>query len=154
MAIAFFHTWTSYGSRLPGDLRGWFERGRGWQLGDARRELQAALLMTEDALVLDDEQRRIVEKTIVDHCRIRGWELHAVNCRTNHVHVVVTANREIKVVRQQFMAWCTRKLKDRERTLNSGKPLRESWWTDRGWDEYLDDAESLANVIAYTRDGQ
>jgi hypothetical protein len=37
--------------------------------------------------------------------------LHAVNCRSNHVHVVVTANRDPDEVREQFKAWCTRRLK-------------------------------------------
>ena len=73
--------------------------------------------MTEDACILDLEQRRLVEKTIADHCRIRGWELHAVNCRTNHLHVVVTADRDADTVREQFKAWCTRKLKEQQRTL-------------------------------------
>ena len=48
--------------------------------------------MTEPALTLTDEQRRIIkEDTIAAHCRIRGWHLHAVNVRTQHVHVVVNA---------------------------------------------------------------
>jgi hypothetical protein len=32
--------------------------------------------------------------------------------------------------------------------------VRENWWTERGWDEYIDDEDSLAEVIAYVRDGQ
>jgi hypothetical protein len=34
--------------------------------------------MTETAVNLDSEQRAIVEKTIADHSKIRGWILHAV----------------------------------------------------------------------------
>ena len=48
--------------------------------------------MTEDACRLDDEHRRLVEATIAEHCAIRGWTLYAVNCRSNHVHVVVAAS--------------------------------------------------------------
>jgi len=83
--------------------------------------------------------------------------LHAVNCRTNHVHVVVTApDRAIEIPREQFKAWCTRKLKERE-LLRRGDPraaLREKWWTERGWDEYIDDEDSLAEVMAYVLEGQ
>jgi REP element-mobilizing transposase RayT len=156
MAIAFFHTWTTYGTWLPGDARGWFKRGRGLQTPDAMRELEASLIMTEDALVLDEEQRRIVEKTIADHCRIRDWELHAVNCRTNHVHVVVTADRDILVVREQFKAWCTRKLKEHQRAMAGNNPTepREKWWTQRGWDEYVDDEDALAATVTYVAEGQ
>jgi hypothetical protein len=34
MAIAYFSTWTTYGTWLPGDSRCWFERGKGFQTPD------------------------------------------------------------------------------------------------------------------------
>src|SRR5262249_54587836 len=103
------------------------------------------------ALTLDPEQRRLVEKTITEHCAIRKWALHSVNCRSNHVHVAVTApGRKIEVPREQFKAWCTRRLKEQSRA----PVLRDNWWTDRGWDEYIDDEEGLFNVNVYVLDGQ
>src|SRR5262245_26539839 len=120
MAIAFFSTWTTYGTWLPGDPRGWYQRGHGLREPDALRRFEAALLMTEDALILDAEQRRLVEKTIADHCVIRKWVLHSVNCRSNHVHVAVTApGRTIEVPREQFKAWCTRRLKEFDQARTS-----------------------------------
>src|SRR5262249_30042120 len=132
--LAFFLTWTTYGTWLPGDDRGWVERGKGHQLPDSMLKHEAEARMIEDACVLDDEQRRIVEMTIVKHCAIRSWELHAVNCRTNHVHVVVSANQAPKDVREQLMAWCTRKLKEfeRARSADPAAAVRENWWTERG----------------------
>src|SRR5215208_5502449 len=88
--LAYFLTWTTYGTWLPGDDRGWTKRGKGQQLPDFYRMFASALRMTEDAIVLSPQQRLAVEETIREHCRIRGWTLHAVNCRTNHVHVVFT----------------------------------------------------------------
>src|SRR5580704_16263495 len=99
MAIAYLLTWTTYGTWLPGDKRGSFADGKGLQAPNSIRELEAAARMTEDACILDPQQRTLVEQTIADHCRIRGWQLHAVNCRSNHVHVVVTAKRKPEVVR-------------------------------------------------------
>lgn len=158
MAVAFFSTWTTYGTWLPGDSRGWYQRGRGLQDPDALRRLEASLLMSEAALTLDPQQRRMVENTIAKHCAIRGWVLHAVNCRTNHVHVVVTApGRDIEVPREQFKAWCTRCLKEQTQSASPTRQivtLREHWWTERGWDEYIDDEETLAIVIAYVLEGQ
>ena len=58
---------------------------------DAKYEQAAWQRMTEPELTLDAEQRDIVEKTVADHCRFRRWHLHAVNCRTQHVHLVATA---------------------------------------------------------------
>ncbi len=35
-----------------------------------------------------------------------------------------------------------------------GATARENWWTDRGWDEYIDDDSSLAEVIEYIIESQ
>jgi REP element-mobilizing transposase RayT len=158
MAIAYFSTWTTYGTWLPGDDRGWFQSGHGWQEPDRMRAFKAALRMTDDALTLDPEQRRLVETVVAEHCAIRDWVLHAVNCRSNHIHVVVTAPaRALEVPREQFKAWSTRRLKNLERTRRTAAPptgLREEWWTERGWDEYIDDEEQLAAVIHYVLEEQ
>jgi REP element-mobilizing transposase RayT len=137
--------------------------------------------MTGDACVLDHEQRQIVEATIADHCRIRNWVLHAVNCRSNHLHVVVSApGYHSNVVREQFKAWCTRRLKEhalathtnptrqrwphtnptRQRgsdtnpTRQRGESLRQNWWAERGSKRYINDLDSLEAAILYVRDGQ
>jgi REP element-mobilizing transposase RayT len=125
---------------------------------------EAAARMTEDACRLDLEQRRLVEATIADHCRLRGWTLHAVHCRSNHVHVLVTASRHPKEVREQFKAWCTRRLKDLEQerkcpgpahsSSRAEKSIREKWWTERGSGLYINDAEGLEAVIHYVLDAQ
>ena len=47
--IAFFLTWVTYGTWLPGDARGWVDYRRGWQPSDPVLELEAAARMTEDA---------------------------------------------------------------------------------------------------------
>jgi hypothetical protein len=149
VAIAFFSTWTTYGTWLPGDGRGWFQSKRGWREPDDRRAFSAALRMTADAVVLTEEQRRLVDTVIAEHCTFRGWELHAVNCRTNHVHVVVSApDRPIELPREQFKAWTTRRLKEQ------GEGERTVWWTERGWDVYVDDLEELAAVVQYVLEGQ
>jgi REP element-mobilizing transposase RayT len=153
--LAFFLTWTTYGTWLPGDERGWVERGHGFQLPDPIRKREAEARMTEDACLLDEDQRLVVEKTIADHCRIRGWKLHIVNCRTNHVHVVVTANRDPEDVRDQFKAWCTRCLKELQRRRGRLETtVRAKWWTEKGSERCLWDEAGLEAVIQYVRDGQ
>lgn len=108
--------------------------------------------MTEPPCILDEQQRLIVERTIAEHCKIHGWELYAVNCRTKHVHVVVSANRKPENVRDQLKAWCTRRLKENERSRNQGR--REKWWTERGSQRYIGDEESLEDTIRYVFDYQ
>ena len=148
MALTVFSTWTTYRTWLPGDERGWFKRASGVQRADALRTLASALRMTDDAATLDDAQRSVVEATIADHCGIRAWTLHAVNCRSNHVHVVVTApDRSREIPREQFKAWCSRK-------LSAAGPARANWWSERGWDVDLHDEESLATVMDYVNERQ
>ena len=119
--LAYFLTWPTYGTWLPGDERGWVEYRHGWQLPDPARKREAQARLTEDACLLDQDQRRLVELTIADHCRVRGWTPYTVNCRSNHVHVIVAGDREPKEIREQFKAWCTRRLKalQQERLVHS-----------------------------------
>jgi REP element-mobilizing transposase RayT len=149
MALAHFSTWTTYGTWLRGDPRGWYRPGSGIQAPNPELYVAMQSDLAEPALVLDLDQRRLVEQTVADHCSIRGWRLHAVTCRSNHVHVVVSApDRPIELPREQFKYWCTRRLKATSRAA------RENWWTERGWDEYVDDEKGLAEVIEYVLERQ
>ena len=115
-----------------------------------------------NACLLDQDQRRLVELTIGDHCRVRGWTLYTVNCRSNHVHVIVAGDREPKEIREQFKAWCTRRLKalqqERLRPLSapdsSAAAIRQKWWAERGSALYVNDEEGLEAVIHYVREAQ
>jgi hypothetical protein len=87
--------------------------------------------------------------------------LHAVNCRSNHAHVVVTADQAPKIVRNQLKAWCSRRLKELEAVRHDAQgrevdatPLRENWWAERGSQRFINDSESLEAAILYVRDGQ
>ena len=62
--LAYFLTWPTYGTWLPGDERGWVEYRHGWQLPDPARKREAQARLTEDACLLDQDQRRLVELTI------------------------------------------------------------------------------------------
>ena len=53
MAIAYFTTWTTYRTWLPGDERGWFLPGSGFHGPDLLRKSLAALRMRESAVLLD-----------------------------------------------------------------------------------------------------
>jgi REP element-mobilizing transposase RayT len=153
--LAYFITWSTYGTWLPGDKRGWVEYHRGWQLPDPIRELEARAKMREDACILDIDQRREVEAQIEETCRIRGWTLHAVNCRSNHVHIVVSANQHPKRVRSQIKAWCTQRLKALEKQRYPGLlDIRENWWAERGSQRWIFNDVGLEGATLYVRDGQ
>ena len=147
--VGFFLTWVTYGTWLPGDSRGWVEYRHGWQFPDPAREIEAAAKMTEDACRLSWQQRDAVEQQIDETCRHRGWLLYVVNCRSNHVHVVVsTSGTRPKKIRSDLKAWATRCLKQRF------DATRENWWAERGSIRYLYDEESVEAAVAYVTEGQ
>jgi REP element-mobilizing transposase RayT len=156
-ALAYFITWTIYGTWLPGDRRGWIKAGtQGIQSPDPGREDEARSLMVERAVKLSLSQRAIIEETIRKHCKIRNWRLHAINARTNHIHVVVTADRDNDDVMEQFKAWCSRNLSDDAgltQTL-ARKAGRRHWFTEGGDKEEIHDEDHLRNAIRYVNDGQ
>ncbi len=147
--IAFFLTIATYGTWLPGDKRGWVEYRRGWQLPNAVLELEACARMSEDACVLSKHERLIVEKQLNETCQHRGWILHAKNCRSNHMHAVITA-RDVapKKIREDIKAWCTRRLKE------GAGFTRINWWAERGSIRWIFDDDSLESVIEYVNIAQ
>jgi REP element-mobilizing transposase RayT len=150
--LAYFLTWTTYGTWLPGDERGWVLKGRGFQLPNPALAKWCEGRLVEPVVYLDREQRDLVEETIAKHCRERNWKLHAVNARTTHVHAVITAKCSPEKIRRELKAWCTRKLKE----LNGqrGARQRTNWWTERGSIRKIGDEESLEAVIHYVLFGQ
>ena len=146
---AYFLTWTTYGTWLPGDDRGWNQKGEpSPQPPNALFAEMAASRMTEPEFRLSTSDREIVEATIRKHCDIRGWTLHAVNPRTNHVHVVVTAKGyEPETVYEQFKAWCTRHLK-------AVYSERENFWTERASRRWINTEEDLASAVQYVLEAQ
>ena len=146
--LAYLISWTTYGAWLPGDSRGWVKDDTpGVQAPDSVRWHDASERLKHPPVKLDVSQRSIVEQTIREHCEIRHWHLHAVNARTNHVHVVVTAEREPENVMDQFKAWCSRRLN--ERAQNS-----QRWWTKHGSTKWINDEEYLNNAITYVLEKQ
>jgi REP element-mobilizing transposase RayT len=147
--IGYFLTWVTYGTWLPGDARGWVEYRHGWQLPDPVREMESKARMAEDSCRLNAQQRDAVERQIEETCRRRNWPLHAVQCRSNHVHVVLSAGDVYpKKVRADLKAWATRCLKE------CFDADRENWWAERGSIRYLYDERSLEAAIVYVTDGQ
>jgi REP element-mobilizing transposase RayT len=130
-------------------------REHGHQQPDPKRKAAAQALMSEEPIYFDEEQRRVVEETITRHCAVRGWTLHIVRCRTNHVHVVVTAERDPDIVMDQFKAWCTRRLKELQAARDGPKAqLRQHWWTEKGSTRWLNKDDDLNQAIIYVRDFQ
>jgi REP element-mobilizing transposase RayT len=114
-APAYFITFHTYGTWLPGDPRGTVRRhqnvygepthGRCDALLERSRELLQTL-----PVVLAPEERVVVLKAFEGVCRHRSWRLLAAHVRPNHVHVVVTADAPPGRIMGDLKAWATRRL--------------------------------------------
>ena len=144
-----FITWTTYGTWLPGDARGWRAKVGGHRLPDLELEAECREKMKFDPVSLSATDRLTVETACRDHCRHRGWMLHAVNARTKHVHVVVTANAKPKLIRDQLKANCTVQLRRQELPF-----ICDRTWAKGGDCSVLFDDKSLHNAVVYTLEAQ
>ncbi|QDU25578.1 hypothetical protein ETAA8_06470 [Anatilimnocola aggregata] len=150
--LAFFFTWATYGTWLPGDQRGWVEFRHGFQLPDPWRELESMAKMTEGSCRLSPPEREQVHDQLRETCHFKQWQLHAVNCRSNHLHAVISASAAPRLMRTQIKAWLTRRLKSFCAT--NRRESREHWWAERGSIRWLFEDDHLEAAILYVRDGQ
>ncbi|QDU70771.1 transposase [Mucisphaera calidilacus] len=148
----YFITWTTRGTRLAGDPRGSVDedhRTPGKPLADVNPRRVAAVRsrLKHPPLILSSSQRQLLDRTIQEHCIFRGWSLHALNVRTNHIHVVLTASDPPETVMQKLKIRCTLILN--EHGHNTPKP-----WTDHGSTRWIDSEGSLQLAIRYVMEIQ
>ena len=145
----YFITWTTYGTWLPGDARGWKKAGTGQRVPQPRLEEWCREKMTGTPITLNEIQRKKVEVVCREHAEHRRWDLHAVSARSNHVHLAVTADKPAEVVRDQFKANATRVLKSEPSALKCDKV-----WTRGGDTQVVDGESALEQVMVYILEGQ
>jgi REP element-mobilizing transposase RayT len=151
--LAYFITWTTYGTWLHGDDRGSFDHHGNYVAPDpARREAEAAMLV-EDPVILTPEQRAAIDDLLVEACARRGWLLHARNVRTNHVHVVVSASAAGDQVRAKLKGLASLRLTEHAGLQPStGKDGARKWFTEKGNVEEIWDDRHLAEAVGYVHD--
>jgi len=106
--------------------------------------------MRSTAFGLNPAGRAVVEAAITDHCRYRGWALHALAVRSNHVHVVVGfPGMAPEKIMGQLKAWATRRLREAGH-VRPQQPV----WVDHGSTPYLWDRERLEAAVRYVLERQ
>lgn len=152
--LAYLITFRTYGTWLHGDERGSVDRFHNryrspyippnakWHRYNERR-------LRAEPLILRANQRKAIKEAIVETCRIRKWYLWAFNIRTNHVHTVVTANRQPEIVLNAFKANATRELKESGFWRHPFSP-----WVRKGSKRRLWNERSIARAIDYVLFGQ
>jgi hypothetical protein len=148
--LAYFITWTVYGSHLQGDEDGWRRRRKGYQLPKPRLANWRRERLKHEVLLLSRDQRKLVEAECKRHCQHRGWHVWTVNARASHVHIVVTANEcSGRTVRDQLKANCTRALRERWNKFRD-----RAVWTVLGDWQCINSESDLETVCLYVREAQ
>ncbi len=152
--LAYFITFTTYGTRLHGDERGSVSRNSN-QPGTPRlapnpeRQAREARLLLNSPKLLDDRRRASVRTTLESVCLHREWPLWTINVRTNHVHVVVTATEPPEFVMRSMKSWATRQL-----IVDGLATPGEVAWTRHGSTRYLWTDKDVEMACQYVREGQ
>lgn len=140
-------TFTTYGTWLPGDARGWQERrrrGGAVRCGDPRIEATARARMRQPPMLLASPMIEVVEATIDAVAAHREWALLARSVDWRHVHIVVAAEVPANRAMVAFKAWCSRRL--REAGLITQDRIV---WTIGGSGRLLGDADSIQRAKQY-----
>jgi len=148
--LAFFITWTVYGTHLPGDIRGWRKYGKGFRAPRPKLAAWCEKHLKHSVELLSVDERVQVKNAIDEICNHRQWKLWASNPRTNHNHAVVSAHGYSgDTVRDQLKAKCTLEL----RRL-SPKFKGRAVWTRGGFWDCVDTEDELEACINYVNEAQ
>ena len=156
-------TWTTYGTWLPGDPRGFVssvpdesgpQRKHNAVGADYDRDhsvlfASAQSLMKEPATKLNPAQAKIILEqfhTTADH---RGWRLIAAAILWNHIHLVVgvPGDPDPANLLRDFKSYASRAL-----NRSSVEFRRERWWTESGSRCKLPCETAVFAAVRYVRD--
>ena len=132
-------TWTTYGSWLQGDERGWVKNGRVLQ-PDIRLYLTNKQKLKSKPVTLNESQRRLVKEAIFTEAERINHRICALAVCSNHVHIVAELFSEsISRIVQRYKRVSTYTLQT--------NGFKGKVWT-KGYDKrYCFDVKDLENVI-------
>jgi REP element-mobilizing transposase RayT len=152
--LAYFITFTCYGTWLHGDARGSVDQDHNVPETpvldpDSERCARERGQLKEPPYRLDAPRRQVTLNAIREIARRKGWALHAVHVRSNHVHLVLTADGPPERVMNDLKTAASRR-------LNQAYPAEDGCgrWTRHGSTLYLWTEEAVAQKVCYVLDGQ
>jgi len=160
-----FITVGTYGTRLPGDERGFV--GYHWPNAVSRQRLNcniprtplaadmpalarhAVSIMTGPPIHLSIRQAMGLLSQFQETSMYRGWQLLAVAIMADHFHVVVgvPGDPEPGEIRGDLKSYGSRRL-----NRSWGQPSNGTWWAEGGSNRKLPTDESVLAAIQYTID--
>ena len=145
----YFLTWTTYGTWLHGDARGWADKEgyhKGKQADDPLLKQRRERQFKHPPITFTPEMRACVDAAIHGVCEHRSWTLRELNVRTNHVHAVVIADGTADVVLRDFKAYATRALR-KAGLFGADKEI----WTESGDKVLLRGDDAVEQCCEYVR---
>jgi alanyl-tRNA synthetase len=151
---AYFITFHTYGTWLHGNQDGAVDRthnvpGTPTLDPDDLREYEEFLRLKHAPVVLDATRREVVTATIHEVAAHRGWTLHALHVRSNHVHAVVSAPEPPERVMNDLKFYSTRCMVER-----GVLPADTKAWARHGSTRYIWHEADLRPACEYVLEGQ
>ena len=141
--IGYLVTWTTYGTWVQGDKRGYVKNGEILS-GDSELEKANKRGQLKNSVKLNSRQKEFVKKAILERAKTIGQEVLAIVVYSNHVHIVV--NRIDKIIEEVVGCYkraATKVLNDRG--------FEGRVWT-RGFDKrFCFDEKELESKITYVK---
>jgi len=134
-------TFTTYGSWLQGDKRGFVKDGR---ISEANEELEQANKKRQSSkkVTLKKEQREIVRTAILRRAESIGEKVLAISVQSNHVHAVIEGGgKPIDIVVNRLKTAAYYALRERG--------FEGKVWTRRYDKRFCFDEKALKNRIKY-----
>jgi REP element-mobilizing transposase RayT len=152
--VTYLITFACYGTHLHGDESGSVDRNH--NLHGSRvlephhtRASLARHAMAQSEYAMDQRRRDAVLSAIRERCTDRGWSLLAAHVRTNHVHIVISADAVPERIINDLKSYVSRVLN------RSGldAPNRKRW-ARHGSTRWLHDRDSISAAIRYVAENQ
>lgn len=81
-------TWTTYGTWLQGDERGFVKNGQVLPANRVLKEFNSEMQKYE-TVKLDSQQQKVTEQAILEKAKAIGQKIFALAVCSNHVHIVL-----------------------------------------------------------------
>jgi REP element-mobilizing transposase RayT len=91
--IGYVLTWTTYGSWLQGDERGWIKDGR-LRAPDRKLYKNNLLSLKQKPVRLSSSQKKVVENSILSGAKRKNQKVYALAVCSDHVHLVLDKGSE------------------------------------------------------------
>ena len=158
-----FLTWTTYGTWLPGDRRGFVSDikagdgttvrhnipGTEYDANMPSLEAHAGSRLKADPVRVSKIQAELLLNQFLETADVRQWTLLAAAIMANHCHLVagVPGDPDPEKLLRDFKSYGSRKLNG-----NGHKVLHDRRWTKSGSKRKLPDEEAVLNAVRYTKD--